>query len=155
MGCLGTRTLCVPNLLFVGNRLETSWPSLSSKGQIQAVANQGKECKDKGGEPRKTSAALGQGFGFTAMDTHNKNFGLFKKLKPWHVSAFFTQEKRSSGSAHPNPVCKPTLEPLLSSPSSNPPGLGNILFGKWAHCALFLPGKVIQLSFSPKTVSKI
>ena len=34
---------CVPHFLFVGNRLQSPWPSRSSKGQIQTVANQGRE----------------------------------------------------------------------------------------------------------------
>ena len=33
----------VPHYLFVGNRLQPPWPSLRSKRQVQAVADQGRE----------------------------------------------------------------------------------------------------------------
>ena len=44
---LGTYPLCVPHFLFVGNMLQPPRPSLSSRGQIQTVANQGSEGMQK------------------------------------------------------------------------------------------------------------
>ena len=42
LALLVTKTFC-PYLLFVGNRLQPPWPSLSSKGQMWTVVNQRKE----------------------------------------------------------------------------------------------------------------
>ena len=48
------KPFCVPPNLFVGNRLETPGSSLSSKGQIQTVANQGSEgMQRQGGRVKK------------------------------------------------------------------------------------------------------
>ena len=43
LGSWARKPFCVPRFLFVGNRLQPPWPSLSSKGQVQTVANQGRE----------------------------------------------------------------------------------------------------------------
>ena len=58
------KPFCVPHSLFVGNRLQPPWLSLSSKGQIQRAANQGREgMQTREEQPRNNSAALGQGPG--------------------------------------------------------------------------------------------
>ena len=43
MGLPGTEAFLFPRFLFVGNRLQPPLPSLSPKGQIRTVANQGRE----------------------------------------------------------------------------------------------------------------
>ena len=43
VGVLAPDPFYVPCFLFVGNRLQPSWPSLRSKRQVQTVANQGRE----------------------------------------------------------------------------------------------------------------
>ena len=82
-GVPGHGSLSVPHLLFVGNRLQPPWPSLSSKGQVQTVANQGREgdAETREEQSRNDSAALGQGPSSTLRDTHNNVFELFTELK--------------------------------------------------------------------------
>ena len=48
-GSWAQKSFCVPHFLFVRNRLQPPWPSLSSKGQVQTVANQGREGMQKQG----------------------------------------------------------------------------------------------------------
>ena len=43
------KPFCVPHFLFEGNRLQPPWSSLSSKGQVQTVANQGREGRQRQG----------------------------------------------------------------------------------------------------------
>ena len=82
-GSWAQKPFCVPCSLFVGNRLQTPWPSLSPKGQIQTVANQGREGipKTREEQPRNNSAALGQGPGSASRDTHSNIFELFCRAK--------------------------------------------------------------------------
>ena len=42
-GASGHKHFCVPHFLFLGTKLQPPWPSLSSKGQVQTLANQGRE----------------------------------------------------------------------------------------------------------------
>ena len=54
------KPFCVPHFLFLGNKREPSWASLSSKGQVQTIANQGREgYRDKEGEIKKQGSSLG------------------------------------------------------------------------------------------------
>ena len=54
VGLLGQKPFCVPCSLFVGHRLQPPWTSLSSKGQIRTVANQGREgMQRQGGAAKK------------------------------------------------------------------------------------------------------
>ena len=55
--------------------LQPPWASLSSKDQIQAVVNQGREGTRR--QRGNSSAALGQGPGFPSVDTQNSIFELF------------------------------------------------------------------------------
>jgi len=64
-GAWAQKPFCVPNPVFVGNRLETLLPSLSSKGQIQAVANPGREgIQRQGRRAKKIQYSLGAGSWF-------------------------------------------------------------------------------------------
>ena len=90
MGLLGKEAFLSPISL-----LQPSGISLSSKGQIQTVANPGSNAKTREGQPRNNSAALGQGPGSASRDIRNNVFKLFIELKPnkWKMSAFFIPEK--------------------------------------------------------------
>ena len=46
---------CVSHSLFVGNRLQPPWPSLSSEGQISTAAHQGRESREKQGRRNQES----------------------------------------------------------------------------------------------------
>ena len=59
----GHKSLCVPLLLITGNRLQSSWPSLSSKGQVRTVANQGRERMQRQG--RSSQKTIVQPWGRT------------------------------------------------------------------------------------------
>ena len=77
------KPFCVPPNLFVGNRLETPGPSLSSKGQIeQLLIREVRGCRDREEESRNNSAALWQDPGSASRDAHNNIFELLKELKP-------------------------------------------------------------------------
>ena len=53
-GSWAWKLISVPHFLFVRNRVQPPWPSLSSKGQVQTAANQGREGRgDKGGAVKK------------------------------------------------------------------------------------------------------
>ena len=97
LALLGTEPFC-PYFLFVGNRLQPPWPSLSSKGEIWTVVNQRKEGTEiREEQPRSNSVALGQGPGSTSKDLHKSIFELFIELRPWtkgrHYLALFIPEK--------------------------------------------------------------
>ena len=81
----GHKSFCIPHFLFLGNEFQPPWPSLSSKGQVQAVANQGREgmqkCREEK-QSRNNSAALGQGPGSSSRNIHNNIFELFSRTKP-------------------------------------------------------------------------
>ena len=57
------KSFWVPHFLFLGNKLQPPWPPLSSKGQVQTFANQGRGVTQRyGGEQSGNKcAALGQG----------------------------------------------------------------------------------------------
>ena len=60
-GLQAQKPFCVPCFLFVGNKFQPPGPSLSSKWQVQTVANQEKEeRKSKGGEVKKQKCSLGR-----------------------------------------------------------------------------------------------
>ena len=42
-GSWAHKPFCIPQVLFLGNKLQLPRPSLSSKGQVETVANQGRE----------------------------------------------------------------------------------------------------------------
>ena len=48
----GHQPFCVPHFSFLGNKLQPPQPSLSFNGQIQTVANQGREGKQRAGRSR-------------------------------------------------------------------------------------------------------
>ena len=74
-----------------------SWPSLSSKGQVQTVANhERKGCTDN-------RAVLGQGLGSPSRDTHYFIFKLFcgtKTPPKWKSLRFYIYEPVLSGVPH-------------------------------------------------------
>ena len=80
-----------------------SWPSLSSKGQVQTVANhKRRECTDKE-QPGDSRAALGQGPGSPSRGTHYFVFKLFcatKAPNKWKSLCFYIYEPVISGVPH-------------------------------------------------------
>ena len=62
VGLPGTGALLSPRLLLAGNKLQPPEPSLSSKGQVQTVADQGRQGMQTRGSSHKR-AASGQGPG--------------------------------------------------------------------------------------------
>ena len=51
------KPFCVPCFLFLGNRLQPPWPSLSPKWQVQTVANQGREGMQRQGRSGQETIA--------------------------------------------------------------------------------------------------
>ena len=51
------KPFCVPPFLFLGNRLQPPWRSLSSKGQVQTLANQGREGMQRPGRNSQETMA--------------------------------------------------------------------------------------------------
>ena len=72
-----------PHFLFLGNKLQPPRPSLSSKGQVQTIAPQGREADaaTKEGQSRDNRAGLGQGPGFPSRNMHNNTF---EEFPLWH-----------------------------------------------------------------------
>ena len=74
----------VPRSLFVGNRFQPPWPSLSPKGQIGTVANQGREGMQRQG--RASQETIVQPWGRVLVPPQgihiNNIFELFTELKP-------------------------------------------------------------------------
>ena len=99
------KPFCVPPNLFVGNRLETPGPSLSSKGQIeQLLIREVRGCRDREEESRNNSAALWQDPGFASRDTLKSIFGRFTNLKPPQNRRFSCSSfQRSSSRDHLRP----------------------------------------------------
>ena len=52
---------CVSHSLFVGNRFQPPWPSLSSEGQISTAAHQGRESREKQGRRNQESIVQTRG----------------------------------------------------------------------------------------------
>ena len=73
-GAPGYRSLSVPLFLCVGNRFQPPWPSLSSKGQIWTVANEGRQGMGEDAETREETT-WGQIKGVQTLHT------------PWSLSA--------------------------------------------------------------------
>ena len=48
-GSWAWKPFCVPHFLFLGNRPQPPWPSLSSKGQIPTATNHGREGRQRQG----------------------------------------------------------------------------------------------------------
>ena len=78
-GSRAQKPFCVPRFLFVGNKLQPPWPSLSSKGQVQTVVDQGREGMQKQG--RGSQETIVQGPGSPSKDTRNSIFELFCRTK--------------------------------------------------------------------------
>ena len=81
VGAPGHKDFLCPLFLWVQEIgfIQPPWLSVSSNGQIQAVVNWGREGMRDQGETvkRNNSAALGQGPGSPARDTHDNIFELF------------------------------------------------------------------------------
>ena len=79
VGLLGMEALlCLPSP--VGNRLQPSWPSLSSKGQVQTPAAQRREGIRRQGRNNRETSDLGPGPGSPSRDT--QFWGHFPTV--WH-----------------------------------------------------------------------
>ena len=78
-GASGHLSISVPHFLFLGNKLQPPWPSLSSKEQL--LIRKGGDAETGEEQSRDNSAALGQGPGFSSRDTHNNNFEPFCRTK--------------------------------------------------------------------------
>ena len=67
--------------LFVGDRLQPPWPSLSPKGQIQTVANQGKGMKRQGKSSKTKQKTWDQIKGVQALHTPKS----YQQRHPWTI----------------------------------------------------------------------
>ena len=75
------KPLCVPHTLFLRNRLHPPWPSLSSKGKIQTVANQGKEGMQQQGRSSQEIIVQSWGRALVLPQGYTNNiFELFTEL---------------------------------------------------------------------------
>ena len=75
------KPFCVPHFLFVGNRLQPPWPSLSSRGQVQRVANRdGRGCRDESCI-KKRQCRLGAGARFCLK---GYTWYLWTRLQNWN-----------------------------------------------------------------------
>jgi len=81
-GSQAQKPFCVPCFLFVGNRLQPPQPSLSSKWQVQTVANQEKEeTQKRERRSQETKVQPWENPGTSSRDTHNNIFELFCRTK--------------------------------------------------------------------------
>ena len=77
------KPFCVPRFFFLGNKLQPPWPSLSSKGQVQTVANQGREgMQSPGRSSQETIVQLWeQGLGLSLRNLNNSICESFRRTK--------------------------------------------------------------------------
>ena len=83
VGSWAHKPFFVSHFLFLENKLQPLWPSLSSKGQVQTVVNQGREGMQR--QERSSQEAIvqlwGQGPGPSSRNTDNNIFE-FCRTKP-------------------------------------------------------------------------
>ena len=97
-GSWAWKLFCVPHFLFAGNRLQPPWPSWSSKGQVQTIADQEREGRQRQGrssqetivQPWGRVLALPQGY------TEQYPWDHLQKENPHHVEDVNFLMKHSS-----------------------------------------------------------
>ena len=83
MGSWAHKPFCAPHFLFSGNKLQPTWPFLSSKGQVQTAANQGREGMQRPGRSRQEARVQpGQGPGPSSRNIDNSIYEFFCRTKP-------------------------------------------------------------------------
>ena len=101
MGSWALKPFCVLHFLYIRNRLQPPWSSLSWKAQVKTVPNQGREGIQRQREQSKNNiTALGQGPDSPSRDTHTNILELFCKTKIppkrcYYFKALFIPERRS------------------------------------------------------------
>ena len=174
-GSWAWKPFCVARFLFVGNRLQPPWPSLSSKGKVQTVATQGREGMQRQGrrsqdttvQPWGRALVPPQGIHVTISlscfeDTETPT--RWEKLKVCCPQACKPQtrcnQKVDDADSH-QPIRRmstswshPFLWTIAIKLLTAPPGR-DTQFWEYLPAVPPLPGKAIKLFFSisPKTLS--
>ena len=97
-GSWAWKPFCVPHFLFVGNRLQPLGPSLSSQGEVQALANQGREGMQRRGRGSQETIEQPGGRVLILLQEAHRTMSLSSsaELKPQQVEDVNYVMKRSS-----------------------------------------------------------
>ena len=172
MGSWAHKPFWVPHYLLLGDKLQPPWPSLCSKGQVQAIAHQGREGMQRPGRSHQETIVPFGGRSWCLLKASRWQYlwALLQNPNPQETEdvnqAFFIPERRLPDPWTPalktRQAClypDPYLQPYCSPPNYKTPlpdlsQGGTSLWGislLWSSFA----GKAIKLFFSPspKTLS--
>ena len=125
---------CVPHFLFLGNRPQPPWPSLSSTGQIPTATNRGREGMWRRGRSRQETAVQPGAGPWLSLPTKSPNkwkmltffmpekppWGQIKGTRETHHEINWGQVKGRRPCTHSNLIRTPQLNHCYTTPAVSP-----------------------------------